>query len=237
MRYALLFAAFALLLPPPALGQIEMTSATGENVGIGVSPDNKTRLRVINDGGTGLYGIRGEMLNGGKSFGVYGLAQGSIWAYGIYGTTTLSATGTRYAGYFSGDVHVTGNITSGSDAMFKENIRPLDGEADSQGRSVGERFNLLRPVAYTFTGDAYYAHMNLPEGEQFGLIAQDVETVFPELVSEEIHPAADEEGEPIAYKGLNYIHVVPILVHVVQKQQAEIDALRVLVEELMEGGN
>ncbi|MCH8031995.1 MAG: tail fiber domain-containing protein [Bacteroidetes bacterium] len=211
-----------------------MTSATGENVGIGTSPDNNTRLRVVNDGGA--YGIRGEAINDGKTRGVYGVAQGSIYAFGVHGTT-LPSTGVRYAGYFSGDVHVTGTITSGSDALFKENVRPLDGEEDSQGRSVLERFELLQPVAYTFTRDAQYAHMNLPEGEQFGLISQDVETVFPELVSEEIHPAAEEEGEPITYKGLNYIHLAPILVHVVQKQQAEIDALRVLVEELMQGGN
>lgn len=225
-----------LLVSPAASGQIEMTSSSGGNVGIGVSPVSHTRLYVVNDGGSGFYGIRGERLNGGKSFGVYGLAQGTLWSYGIYGTTTGSSS-KEYAGYFSGDVHATGTITSGSDAMFKENIRPLEGEEDSQERSILERFELLRPVAFTFSRDApEYTHMNLPDGEQFGLIAQDVETIFPELVSDEIHPAAEETGEPITYKGLNYIQVVPILVHVVQEQQAEIDELRALIEG-MGGGN
>lgn len=275
MRCTLLVVVSALLLAHPAFGQIEMTTASGGNVGIGISPDAKARLYVYNDDSASpaTYGLWTEVAAGNSRFGLLGETSGTATsnatgvygsgsgaptnrgvysfarassgetAYGIYGSA--AGAGTLYAGYFSGDVYVTGTVTENSDAIFKVNVRALEVEQDSQGRSVLERFGLLQPVAYGYSEDAQYAHMNLPEGDQFGFVSQDVETVFPELVSEGIHPPeliAGEDGEmievgeTITYKGLNYIHLVPILVHVVQKQQAEIDALRVLVEELMEGG-
>ncbi len=73
---------------------------------------------------TGLFlaGIQGSAITAGtlsfrRGYGVYGSAQastGTDTAYGIYGTA--SGVGTQWAGYFSGDVHITGTLskTSGS---------------------------------------------------------------------------------------------------------------------------
>lgn len=61
--------------------------------------------------------------------------------------------------------------------------------------------------------------------------------MFPELVREEVHPARETEegepiGEPLVYKSVNYQQLIPLLIQVVQEQQAEIEALQVLLGEL-----
>lgn len=71
------------------------------------------------------FGLKGSVIGTGpKNFGVYGLASGgTINNYGVYGT----ATGTgAFAGYFSGNVHITGTISKGA-GTFKID-HPLDPE-------------------------------------------------------------------------------------------------------------
>jgi hypothetical protein len=52
--------------------------------------------------------------------------------------------------------------------------------------------------------------MNIADGPQFGIIAQELETIFPELVNVNHHPVPnrteEEEGvfyDPVEYKGIN----------------------------------
>ena len=73
-------------------------------------------------GGYGIYGIASG--TGSYSYGVYGNASGgTIRNYGVYGT----ASGTSaYAGYFSGNVTVTGTLSKGG-GTFKID-HPLDPE-------------------------------------------------------------------------------------------------------------
>ncbi len=63
--------------------------------------------------------------------------------------------------------------------------------------------------------------MNLPIGNQFGLIAQDVQLILPELVNEITHPAKlDTIGNVIVpsftYKSLEYQQLTPILIRAIQ---------------------
>jgi hypothetical protein len=75
------------------------------------------------------YGVYGEAASSGTgiSYGVYGYASGvgSGAKYGVYGSTA-SGSGTRYAGYFYGNVNVTGTLSKGS-GSFKID-HPLDPE-------------------------------------------------------------------------------------------------------------
>jgi hypothetical protein len=61
---------------------------------------------------------------------------------------------------------VGGNLTSTSDRRLKQNIRPLEDTLD--------RYNALEPVRFEMKAE--------PGVEQIGLIAQDVEELFPEVV-------------------------------------------------------
>ncbi len=73
---------------------------------------------------TNGYGVKGEALAvGPTNYGVYGNASGGTSNnYGIYGTNS----GTGYAGYFSGNVRITGSITKGSGTFLIDH--PLDPE-------------------------------------------------------------------------------------------------------------
>ena len=59
--------------------------------------------------GYGSYGISDGANN--TNYGVYGYATGGAYAYGVYGIAD-SATNANYAGYFAGDVRVTGTLTA-----------------------------------------------------------------------------------------------------------------------------
>jgi hypothetical protein len=75
----------------------------------------------------------------------------------------------------------------------------------------------LRPVSWNWK--------DRPDrGRQLGLIAQEVETVLPELVT------TDKDGEHT--KGLNYIGLVPVTIKAIQEQQARIeDQLKIIAEQ------
>ncbi|OPZ96779.1 MAG: hypothetical protein BWY70_01666 [Bacteroidetes bacterium ADurb.Bin408] len=86
---------------------------------------------------------------------------------------------------------------------------------------------LLEPKEYEMRRDEFPS-MNLAEGKQFGLIAQDLEKVFPELVHKVLHPDNMEKGKEtmIEFKGIDYISLIPVLIEAIQEQQKEIDALK-----------
>ena len=57
--------------------------------------------------------------------------------------------------------------------------------------------------------------------KQIGVIAQDVEKVFPELV-----------GENDGYKTTNYIGLIPVLIEALKEQQQTIENLKTRIEQL-----
>jgi len=74
-----------------------------------------------------VYGVANSGVNG-NSYGVYGRAFAGTGGrtYGVYGTASGGATNNRYAGYFAGNVHVTGTLTKGSVSFLIDH--PLDPE-------------------------------------------------------------------------------------------------------------
>jgi len=178
----------------------------------------------------GYIGVIGNGSGGASNSSVYGVrgtASGTTGTrYGIYGSAAGGST--NYAVYASGDLAYTGNLIHVSDAMFKQNINSF---------SVLNKISLLEPRTFTYTTDSKYTHMNLPSGNHYGLIAQELEKVFPELVIDAVHPSAEESrgergGEDIHYKGVKYMELVPILVQAVKEQQELINQLTKRIEEL-----
>lgn len=120
--------------------------------------------------------------------------------------------------------------------------------------------NKLQPKTYNFRQDGNYKLMNLPQGKHYGLIAQDVEQVLPNIIAEaefnsarvlqpgiEIPPAGtgnlpvttqtvaqEKKGEIIDFKTINYTELIPIIVKGMQEQQAEIEELKKQNEQLRE---
>ncbi|MBI4720274.1 MAG: tail fiber domain-containing protein [Chitinivibrionia bacterium] len=114
-------------------------------------------------------------------FGVYGRADaGGTDFYGVYGDASPSSNSA--AVYASGDILYSGSLIGPpSDTSVKRNAQPLDGALSGVMR--------LEPKSFEFkTDDPQYAGLNLSPGNHFGLMAQELETVFPDLVETRTFP-------------------------------------------------
>ena len=112
---------------------------------------------------------------------------------------------------YMGDVAVSGSIFGVSDEKVKTNIRSINNALQIIGQ--------LNPLMYEFDTEAYN-QLQLAEGTQYGLIAQDVEKVLPELVTK-LNLTESE-----SFKSVNYDALIPILIKALQQQQKEIDELK-----------
>jgi hypothetical protein len=181
------------------------------------------------------YGVAGHFAGGYKGVSAYATASGGgnrfgVYAKGLNGSYNVGVygEGTSYAGDFNGPLRCSGTFTQGSDEKLKEDIKDLEG-------SIG-KINNLKPKKYKFKQNI---KLNLPSGDQFGLTAQDLELIYPELVEETKHfvDSGDEveneySDEIIEYKSINYIGLIPILIKGIQEQQEMIENLQKRVEQL-----
>ena len=170
-----------------------------------------------------------------KGIGVWGFSSNF---YGIYGATDNAAS---YAGFFAGKVYSNGGFIS-SDKNLKKNIRQLE--------NAWHIINRLQPKHYDFRDDGDYAKMNLPRGHHYGLLAQDVETVLPNLVQDtefdvnfatharvfdgqKNHiPELARERKVINFKALNYTELIPIMIKAMQELHEEVNQLKAKNEQL-----
>jgi hypothetical protein len=252
-------------------------TAQGGSRGVSATANTSTGLGVYGNGNYGVYGQGG-------TYGVYGTGSSrGVWGYGpsgVYGTSNYSggdalrgfasgtgscwgvyaysqysygiyaSTGTAssYAGYFAGNIYVTGTY-GGSDRKLKQNITDIGSAIDV--------INKLQPKEYEYRQDGNFKLMNLPKGKHYGLIAQDLEQVLPDLVKEtEFHTAKagpaevatpivgqsnaggsvsapevvnSTNEEIINFKAVNYTELIPLMVKALQelnKKTEEIEELR-----------
>jgi hypothetical protein len=101
--------------------------------------------------------------------------------------------------YVSGNIYATGNITAYSDERIKENINVVPNALDA--------VDAIRGVTYTRTDT---------EEDGVGVIAQEVEALFPELVVE------NNEG----MKSVNYNGLIGVLFAAVKELSAEVKLLK-----------
>lgn len=186
-----------------------------------------------------------------NSYGVLGIVKGTGNAtrIGVYGYA-LPTKG--YAGYFVGNVHVSGNVANYSDESLKDNIRSLNGAI--------ALISQLSPKTYK-----YKENPNLglsSERMQFGFIAQELEKVIPELVDDTRHPGLadvisstksevreiiDSDGNVVEYevvagediieetentilKSINYTGMIAILTQAIKEQQIQIEDIGRMME-------
>jgi Chaperone of endosialidase len=160
----------------------------------------------------------------GSATGVQG---NSATGVGVYGITNNSA---NYAGFFVGNVYSSGSFIP-SGLNLKHNVNKLDKAMDVIGR--------LDPKIYQYNSEKNFKSMNLPEGQHYGLIAEDVENVLPTLVKQsKFEPATDESvaagtaPAAIDFKALNYTELIPIMIKGMQEQQAVIEKQQQQIAEL-----
>jgi hypothetical protein len=98
------------------------------------------------------------------------------------------------------DLTVLGTINNPSDKTLKENIESIDSR---------DLINNLNPVTFQFKND-------IKQKKHYGVIAQELELVYPELVT----------NTDTGFKTVNYIELIPILLAQMKNMQKEIDVLK-----------
>lgn len=110
----------------------------------------------------------------------------------------------------TGNINYSGILTDTSDARKKDQITPLEAGALSQVEA-------MKPVSFVMKDS--------PEaGIELGLIAQDIQKLYPELVK-----TADDEDKTLS---LNYQGLIPVLIKAMQEMRAENNALKARVDAL-----
>jgi hypothetical protein len=104
----------------------------------------------------------------------------------------------------SADALYYSTMSQRSDKRLKTAIEPMSGS------SWLTKLYALKPVQYQ------WLNQNTAKGIQFGLIAQDVEDIWPELVS--------TANDPMKTKSVNYINLIAPLIQAVKEMKTTNDA-------------
>lgn len=102
------------------------------------------------------------------------------------------------------DLIVTGSLYNTSDERLKDNINDLE------TLKIDSLFT-LNPMHFTYKNDN-------KKRVHYGILAQDIEKVFPELV---------ENNNINGYKTVNYQELIPIIIAKMKIMQSEIDSLKI----------
>lgn len=171
------------------------------------------QLRVLSNGSVGI----GTNNPGAEKLGVLGNA--SIWSSNghqlLLGSNYIGSNYGKVYFYYPGigdnDIHVR-NISWGSDENIKINISSLTNGLSTIKQLQGVKYQ-YRQMIDSIT----YGNEPDTSGFHFGFIAQDVNNVLPQLVS-----------EANGHLGVNYIGIIPFLVEAINEQQITIDSLNIV---------
>lgn len=111
----------------------------------------------------------------------------------------------------SGNMVSAGNVTAYSDPRLKEGFVKVDNP-----------FKILNSIdGGTFTWKHGFKHTEVKAGKRdYGILADQVESVMPEIVTESI----DIEGQ--SFKTVAYEKMVPVLIEAIKELKAEIEVLK-----------
>lgn len=200
-------------------------SSTSNNSGLGIALQGRGGTTYPYSTGLGI-GVRGIALK--QGYGVSGLLDGTNGAgiYGGTGNTEVPITG-LYAGYFNGNVVVTGTINgvdiSNSDIRYKQDIQNLDTQ-----KSLKDVLT-MRPIEYRLKQQyteykeedvvkqhpVYDEKSEMFQKKHYGLIAQELQELYPDLVY------SDDKG----YLSINYTELIPLLIQSIQELNRKVELL------------
>jgi hypothetical protein len=164
------------------------------------------------------YGTHGSAISSrGTNYGVYGSATGANTTnYGVYGIASNGST--NWGIYSNGKAGGTTAWSNSSDARLKKDVQTLEGALDKVLK--------LRGVSFYWKNRTEMAEVKGVNAENFdygyddqkhiGVIAQELEEEFPELVG------TDGDG----FKSVEYSTLAPILIEAMKEQQQQIETLK-----------
>ena len=200
----------------------------GGGTGAGTGADARTNLDVPSRSGVGASGTWGISISGNAASAntattatVAGMAN-ALNTSGNYQLGSLGV-GTAASGV-AGEIRSTGDVTAffASDARLKENIRPIEGALGIVLAIGGKAF------------DWNETHLQARGGEDglfvrkadFGVIAQDVEQVFPLAV----------RTRPNGFLAVDYAKLAALAFQAIAELKQEVNGLRAAGQALVSGG-
>lgn len=185
----------------------------------------------------GLWGIAGNTSTG-YNYGVYGELYSTQNGAGIYGTIYPNNginVGGRYAGFFHGNVKITGSLsvsvlTTPTTSNNNAQISLIDNSSNDE--NVTEKLSQLSTIEYNLTPPISLTATNVNdtletvcltdmelqaiEKNHYGLLATQLQELYPNLVYQ------NPQGE----LSINYIEMIPLLVESIKELKAEIAELQ-----------
>ena len=130
-------------------------------------------------------------------------------AFVIGNGTASNAVSDAFVVRFNGNATLSGDLTINSDERLKDNIQPLGSTLNKLHQIEAKTYSLKKDEEHT---------------PKIGVLAQEVQAVFPELVTE----GAD------GILSVNYQGLVPVLINAINEQDAKIAALEAQNAEIKE---
>ena len=185
------------------------TNQAATSMGLGTTADNVGMLAVgvNNASGAGDTSANYYYVDGAYSGSNPGVA--FVVGNGDINSTTGRAgdnPSNAFVVNYDGTATLSGDLTVNSDMRLKSNIVTLG--------STLSKLLLIDGKSYTMKSNEAI--------EKIGLLAQEVQKAFPELVKQ----AGDAEGT----LSVNYQGMIPVLINAIKEQQKQIDELKALIQ-------
>jgi hypothetical protein len=191
-------------------GSGKLFFSSSEYIADGTATDDAFKTLVYNTS-TGKISHTGSYGGGG------GISGDTIWQSDTNGAALQTsannvgiggASDTTYKLKVYGTMVATADVIAyvSSDKRFKDNIKPISNPIEKIKQIGGYSFD-------------WNDNQNIHTGKDYGVIAQEIEEILPELVQ------TREDG----YKGVKYDRIVSLLIEAVKDQQKQIDELKKLV--------
>lgn len=198
-----------------AEGEVDNTVIIGKNADIGIGTSTPTGKTQINSASTVTYPqlLLSETSTGFSRMTMTNSGTANRWTIASHADNSNAAAffNVFYSGTNSnlfsiqgnGNAVLAGTLTQSSDKRLKTNIQPLNNSLS----------NILQINGYSYN---WKNDLKKDSKTQIGFIAQEVEEIFPEVVT------TDEAG----MKSVAYQNLVPVLVEALKEQQKQINDLK-----------
>jgi hypothetical protein len=161
--------------------------------------EDSNRKGLLIDGIEGDNAARIEAYNYGSSTGM-NLVLNTTSTSGFVGIRRTDPTVSLDV---SGSIEYTGTITDVSDERLKENFKSIENAVESISKLQGYSYNMIDDE---------------DQVREYGVKAQEVQKVFPEMVT----VVDTKEG----YLGVSYIQLIPVLIEAIKELKEENELLR-----------
>lgn len=191
------------------------------NIGVNGMGTDSRYVCGVRGQGKGIYAANGY------AYGVWGEADGAQnYNVGVYGRQGTGAA-VNLAGYFNGTVVMNQPPLYLSDQSLKTDITDFE--------NATELLNQLAPKTYFLQAPSNNP-ISFSEDMQYGLIAQEVQSVIPDIVHETLIPPAHDstgfiENTEVQVLGVEYDQLIPILIKGFNEQSGIVSEQQGLIEE------